>query len=457
MQNQTINLSEFFPQTTIEAYLVPTKEGPAQLIDGVLVIGRSSDVDYELNDPHVSSRHCQIEKRPHGYYIRDLKSRNGVHVNGIRIVEGQLLNGARIVIGTSEFIFETRKPDSSDNTPPLSKNPQWAVKLQSLDQIAKTDLPVFLQGESGTGKEVLANIIHSLSDRKEDPFISVNCSALTETLVESELFGHVRGSFTGATGDRKGAFEAARGGTLFLDEIGDLPLSLQPKLLRALENREIKPVGSDRVVKTNVRIITATHKNLEQLVAENQFRADLYFRVHVIRLTLPPLRERMEDFEDLLYTFSKEMRVRFSVLAIETMKKHKWPGNIRELKNSVARAQALYPQTYIQPQHVMNLVDTPFTPVEAKAILNSVIEKTPHVPLLKEIECEVIKARLIANRGNQRKTAQDLGLPKSTLHDRIRSYNINIRSLLDVEALKKDAADPPLVQDPIEPCTKPNF
>jgi len=172
----------------------------------------------------------------------------------------------------------------------------------------------------------VSHVIHDYSGRSEGPFVSVNCSALTESLVESELFGHVKGSFTGATSDRKGAFEAARGGTLFLDEIGDLPLSLQPKLLRALENQEIKPVGSDKTLKTDVRIVTATHKNLEKLVIEKTFRSDLFFRIHVVKISIPSLKERMEDFEDLLYHFSREMRVRFSVGAIEKLKEHSWPG-----------------------------------------------------------------------------------------------------------------------------------
>jgi len=452
MEHQTINISDLFPQTSTQAYLTPTPQGAPILIDGIIVIGRDSEVDYQINDPHISSKHCQIEKRPYGFYIRDLKSRNGVHVNGIRIIEGQLLDGARITLGASEFIFQTKKP-VSNNSPFHSKNSEWSAKLQSLQQISKTGLPVFLQGESGTGKEVLANLIHNYSERKDEPFISVNCSALTESLVESELFGHVKGSFTGATGDRKWAFEAARGGTLFLDEIGDLPLSLQPKLLRALENSEVKPVGSDRVLKTDVRIITATHKNLEQMVSENLFRADLYFRIHVIRLSIPALKDRMEDFEDLLYSFCKERRVRFSVNAIEKLKKHSWPGNIRELKNSVNRAQALYPQSFVEEEHIRNLVDVPITSIEPKKLFKGVSQKASGMPMLKEIECEVIKARLIANHGNQRKTAQELGLPKSTLHDRIRHYEIDVRSLLNIEAFKKDTPNTAFIQDSIKPST----
>ncbi len=321
------------------------------------------------------------------------------------------------------------------------------MRLRSLKNLSETNLPVFLHGESGTGKEILARVIHDLSQRSEKPFIGVNCSALTENLVESELFGHVKGSFTGATGDRKGSFEAARGGTLFLDEIGDLPPSLQPKLLRALENQEIRPVGSDKVIKTDVRIIVATHKNLEQMVAEGKFRADLYFRIHVIKIPIPALRERMEDFEDILYHFAREYRTRFSVPAIVELKKHIWPGNIRELKNVVARASALFPQEHIQPEHVINLVDQATVPVAPQSALIS--PRLSNLPFLKDIEKELIRSRLIANEGNQRRTAMDLGIPKSTLHDRIKSYGINIQLLTDLDGLKEDALNTATIENPI--------
>jgi len=422
--NQTINLTETSHQAR-EAYLVPIKGGIPISIEGVMTVGRDPENDICLTDPHISLRHCQLEKRPHGIFIRDLKSRNGVRLNGLRIAEGQLTPGTEVQIGSTDFVFQTQQPDKPTNLPLKSRNSNWMTTIQSMVSVAKTNLPVFLEGESGTGKEVVAHIVHDHSDRDEGPFVSVNCSALTESLVESELFGHIKGSYTGATCDRKGAFEAARGGTLFLDEIGDLPLSLQPKLLRALENHEIRPVGSDKTVETDVRIVTATHKNLEKLVTENKFRADLYFRIHVVKISIPALRERMEDFDDLLYYFAREMRVRFSVAAITALKNHTWPGNIRELKNAVSRAHALYPQMQIMPEHIKNLVQEPF-PAPEQYIFNPGMMAPGQGSILKEVEKEMIKSRLAANNGNQRKTAADLGMPKSTLHDRIKAYNLTI-------------------------------
>lgn len=402
-----------------QCYLVsaPLAAKSAQAIGDFMTVGRDPSNSLVLQDPYASSRHARIEKRDQYYLLRDLRSRNGTFVNGARISECYLAPSDRITFGTSEFVFSLGDGKAPQEAQLHSKNAQWQKQLDQLPSLAQTDFAVLILGPSGTGKEVLANTIHGLSKRPEAPLISVNCSALSESLIESELFGHQKGSFTGATHDRKGAFEAARGGTLFLDEIGDLPLNLQPKLLRALENAEIKPVGSDRTVKTDVRIIAATHQSLEQKVKRGEFRGDLFFRLNVIKLRPPSLQDRMEDFEDLLIHFARQMRVRFSLAAIAELKRHSWPGNVRELKNAVARASACFPGLHIQPEHVAFLIDQQ-QPEQ--------IARNANLPVMKEIEREMIQERLRANRGNQRRTALELGMPKSTLHDRIKSYQIEV-------------------------------
>lgn len=425
MSTQKLHTNRFAVQD--KACLISAGNSGAQLIEigDFLTMGRDPSNLLELADPYVSSRHARIEKKEDGFLIRDLRSQNGTKVNDNFIKEGYLNDGDRIQIGEREFLFQVNFKENPEDLRLKSKNYNWSHQLKGLPLFARTDLPVLLLGSSGTGKEVLARLTHDFSSRSNGPFVSVNCSALSETLIESELFGHIKGSFTGATHDRKGAFEAARGGTLFLDEIGDLPITLQPKLLRALENKEIRPVGSDRNIQTNVRIIAATHKNLQNQVAKNQFRSDLFYRLNVMKVSIPDLKDRMEDFEFLLYGFAREMRVRFSHEAIVALKTHNWPGNIRELKNVVARASALYPQQYLQAFHITALIDN----LPTANIWEPLIKPTGR-PMIKEIEKEMIIQKLIENKGNQRKTASDLGMPKSTLHDRIRSYCIKIDELL---------------------------
>lgn len=393
-------------------------------IQDIAVIGTDPSCTIPFPSKKASTRHARIEKKEDQFILRDLRSTDGTYLNGTRILEAFLQDADIIRLGDTEFRV-SQLQEHNDDRRLKSKNSDWDAQLCQLPSVSQTEFPVLLLGPSGAGKDILARFIHDHSERRKGPFVSVNCSALTETLIESELFGHIKGSFTGAITDRKGAFEAARGGTLFLDEIGDLPYGLQAKLLRALENNEIRPVGSDRNVQTDVRIVAATHQNLTSKIEDQQFRSDLYFRLNVINLRVPSLKERMEDFDDLFYSIAKIHRVRFSFTAIQQLKEHHWPGNIRELKNVILRASAFYPKQSIEPEHINRLIDKVVGEVPHQYKTES-INRNASVNVIKEIERQMIIKRLAANQGNQRRTAADLGIPKSTLHDRLKIYNIKI-------------------------------
>lgn len=288
---------------------------------------------------------------------------------------------------------------------------------------AETPSTVLLQGESGTGKSLIARAIHSNSPRAGKPFQAVNCSAITETLLESELFGHKKGSFTGSTGDREGVFKAADGGTLFLDEIGDTSPALQSKLLRAIEDGEVKPVGSNETFKVDVRVISASNKDLKEMVAKRQMREDLYYRLNVVTITVPPLRERREDIPLLVEHFVKSCgdrlgkRVTVHPEAMEKLSSHSWPGNIRELGHVIESAVALTGKPLLVAE------DLKVAPGGEKK--TSVVEEAGPLVTLEEREKEYIRQVLVATKGNRQAAAQILGIDRKTLYRKCLKFGLD--------------------------------
>lgn len=294
---------------------------------------------------------------------------------------------------------------------------QGLVDLAS--RVASVDSTILITGESGVGKERLARFIHRTSERAAGPFVAVNCGALSETLAESELFGHARGAFTGAFQDRPGLFECADGGTLLLDEVGDVPLPLQVKLLRVLQEREVRRLGENRQRRINVRLIAATNRNLKDDIEDERFRQDLYFRLNVVELHVPPLRERPDDLRGLAAMLQTRIAARmrrtisgFTEAALECLLQYGWPGNIRELENAIERACALATGVLIDVGDLPNEL----RPYPALAIAGSAIR-----PLF-EVEREYILAALQRNHGNKTRTAEQLRIAEATLFRKLKRY-----------------------------------
>jgi DNA-binding NtrC family response regulator len=290
-------------------------------------------------------------------------------------------------------------------------------------RVAASNASVLITGESGTGKELLAKGIHYNSSRAEGPFVAVNCAAIPENLIESELFGHVKGAFTGAVKDREGKFESAAGGTLFLDEIGDLRIDLQAKILRALQERQVDRVGGNRTIDLDVRVIAATNKDIERAVKDGSFREDLYYRLSVVTLPMPPLRERRDDIPMLIDHFLKKYNrgseLRFDAEALSTMKAYGWPGNVRELENVIERASVL------QRGAVITLAELPDKLKKERGAVESIILNLPDEGIsLEDLEKSLIVKALEKHKGNQTRAAEYLGITRPTLIYRMEKYGI---------------------------------
>ena len=335
----------------------------------------------------------------------------------------------------------------------IGKSTKMRQIFSMLETVAPTDATILVRGETGTGKELIATAVHNLSRRSNGPFIKLNCAAISETLLESELFGHEKGAFTDAKEMRKGRFELADGGTLFLDEIGDITPSLQVKLLRILQEQEFERVGGTKTVKTDVRLVAATNRNLEEMVKKGEFREDLYYRLNVIPLNLPPLRDRYEDVKLLIEHYMKKFmkehhkHMTLSKAALELLLDYPWPGNIRELQNTMERLVLICPEGEVQPEMLNHVLpfnyqklynppsETPAPSAAAQPEPAVQPEKEPSEPeahrtvtkaTLQELEKESIIEALIENRGIQTKAAAQLGMTPRQIGYKIKKYGIDI-------------------------------
>ncbi len=374
-------------------------------------LGAMDDNDIVLDDDTVSRHHCRIVQEETGYVLVDERSTNGTFINSVRIREAFLHPGCTIAVGQTKLKFNAGdkaveiQPSPDDRCGFLiGGNDRMREIYAIIEKIAPTATTVIVEGETGTGKEVVAQTIHSLSPREKNDLIVFDCGAVPPNLIESELFGHEKGSFTGAVMTRQGLFEMADGGTLFLDELGELPLDLQPKLLRALEQREVRRVGSSKPIKVDVRIIAATNRNLEDEVREGRFRQDLYYRLSVVKLNLPPLRERVDDIPLLCGHFLENghynrgpdgtQRVGgVSQSAMKQLQAYHWPGNIRELVNVIERAVSFCDGGLIEaqefPDYVRDAIKKPLRDRPSTAV-SPTVPAPPSLTDSSQVPAEVV-------------------------------------------------------------------
>jgi two-component system, NtrC family, response regulator GlrR len=398
-----------------------------------VVFGTSPECDVVLDDAHVSRRHCELRLEEGGLVLRDLGSKNGTFVNDVEVRESVLRPGNVVRVGQWQLAVRVT------GTPvvlPLSGGARFGEAVGGtlvmralfarLEVAAATDETVLLLGESGTGKELIAQAIHDASPRKSGPFAVFDCSAVAPTLIESELFGFVRGAFTGAERDRVGILEQAQGGTLFLDEIGELPPDLQPKLLRALESRQFRRLGSNAWQGFDARIVAATHRDLAARMKSGAFRQDLYYRLAVIEARVPPLRERRDDIELLAERFLADMNppLTFHDLpasSLAMLRAHDWPGNVRELRNTLSRlaifrdmSQTLFDSSG-QAREGAPPTEDPLLRLPLRDARQQVIEK---------FEQTYLAAQLKAHGGNVTRAAEAVGVSRQFLHRLLERYRI---------------------------------
>ena len=369
-------------------------------------------------------RRCTIMRKD-GSFVQVLK-------NAARLEDGQgrIIGGVETIADVTELVLKDQKvtefhrqlqPESSFQGI-IGTSPAMLKVFKVIENAARSDAPVLILGESGTGKELAAKAIHRLSERSKGPLVSVNCAALSESLLESELFGHVKGAYTGAHSSRAGRFEMAHGGDIFLDEIGDLSLSTQVKLLRVLEEKTVERVGDSKSIPVNVRIISATNRDLTGLQEKGSFRKDFYFRINVIPISLPPLRERAGDIPLLVNHFFQKLRLKtgkgiegIAKNTMEILREYSWPGNVRELKSVFAYIFATCNESFIQPDHLPPDLLKDKTAVSGSRTLNHARQ---------ELRKKQLIEALAQAKGNKSKTAEILGISRVTVWNRMKRYGL---------------------------------
>jgi DNA-binding NtrC family response regulator len=393
-----------------------------------VTVGKDPSSAVVLDDPFVSAHHLRLEVRRGRWVLTDLGSTNGTFLAGVRVMQSEAPAGLPIAVGDCELTLEPGAPREARTAGTyegmLSGDPAMRQVFDLVERVAPSDYTVTILGETGTGKELVARALHARSPRRAGPFVPVNCSAIAETLVESELFGHERGAFSGADRMRKGAFEEADGGTIFLDEIGELPFDLQAKLLRTLEDGEVKRVGASRPIRVSARVVAATHRDLRAQVQARKFREDLFYRLCVVPITVPPLRQRRGDVRALAERFletwaPRGLALRWTEEALRKLEGYDWPGNVRQLRNVVQRALLFRGEGLSIPASAVTFEDT-------RGAGGGGDDTTLYLPglTLESIEREAIRLSLRRHGGKRAAVVKELQIAKSTVMKRIAQWGL---------------------------------
>lgn len=394
-------------------------------------IGSAEDNEFVLADRAVSRYHAELKVTSKGIQLKDLNSTNGTFIRSVRVIDAWINEATVCKLGNTQISVEQLAKHHSANPEQISTPTGIVGESEKIKQLiaiikaaASTNASVLVNGESGSGKEMVARALHKLSGRSGQ-LVVFDASVTNPEMIRNDLFGHVKGAFTGANGARKGAFREANNGTLFIDEIGELPLDMQPRLLRVLENREVTPVGSDKAERVDVRVVAATHRNLNEMVSEDLFRADLFHRLSVIPIHVPPLREIIDDIPVLVDHFMDSLGLKGVITnsALDMMQEYNWPGNMRELRNVLERACALSQNNQITAGDLhLNVNDQDKQQAKSKPTNN--MQVTNHKEL-KDIERQMMIDALNNSNNNKTEAARSLNMSLSTFKRRLKSYNID--------------------------------
>jgi DNA-binding NtrC family response regulator len=416
--------------------VVPSEGAPKRVpIEGTLLVGKHPSNDVVIETTGISRYHLEIRAESDRVLVRDVGSKNGTFFNGARVTEVRVGAGASIRVGgpaglelTVEIAqLPSMKPSAASRFGPLIGSSRGMRSVFTiLEKTAPSSATLLVVGETGTGKELVAQAVHAASPRASGPLVVVDCGAIPHNLIESELFGHKRGAFTDANADRSGAFETANGGTLFLDEVGELPVDLQPKLLRAVESRSIQRLGESERRPIDVRLIAATHRDLAAMVASGTFRQDLFFRLAVVTIQIPPLRERGDDILDLarhiLVQLGHADAIELEGQVKDALLAYSWPGNVRELRNAIERA------VYLGAEHAIPMVSGGHAPAREQA---SPAEDAPDLPfkeakerLVLAFEHAYVKRLMDKHGGNISAAARDAGIDRNYLYRLLEKHGL---------------------------------